>query len=637
MTQMKRTAQPSPVQTSLVQRNKLLCYKGFWTFRLDCKARPALALLFTLVAWLLGGCDSPSSQASSVPSNNFEAQSKAAAGQVRLTGQVTFDQIPHSAQTGQLQPELAYPLPARFIKIDALADSGAVIDSSVTDKQGRYSLFVPSNAETSLRIWAQIEDTTDKQWSARVVDNTRDYAIYTLETEAMDIANQALEIDIHAAADIGGDSFARLRASAPFAILDAVLDGFEFSSEQHSQPLEDLVIAWSVDNIAAFGDLTQGEIGSSYYASPFGEPTIFLLGAIANDADDYDRSVILHEFGHYLMDQISRADSVGGSHQLGSKLDLRVAFNEAMGNLLSALINRDSLYVDSYQYQNDANSFQVQAQIFDLEDQQFYDGGWFSTASLSWLLYDVVDAHAQDDDELSAGWAKLYQAISSDTFVNFDAAVSIYTFLASYIELYPAETDVLLSLASEYQVHYTNAYGDDEFNDGQLPLTLPLHTLYDGTETELCSDSQAGDFNGADVRRLLRFEVAQEGLTTIRVQNSDFNSISNPDFTLYHHGEIVLAGFSAPAVQAELSNAEQAINQEIISQTLPAGWYLLEVFERDNADFSAGNASLSCFNVSIENGGISHAPVYRDCNNLASVLGDPSCVYDSPSTDALAL
>ena len=65
------------------------------------------------------------------------------------------------------------------------------------------------------------------------------------------------------------------------------------------------------------------------------------------DTDEFDQHVIAHEFGHYIENNFSRADNIGGSHGLGDKLDPRVAFGEGFGYAFAAIVLNDPVARDS--------------------------------------------------------------------------------------------------------------------------------------------------------------------------------------------------------------------------------------------------------------------------------------------------
>ena len=84
---------------------------------------------------------------------------------------------------------------------------------------------------------------------------------------------------------------------------------------------------------------------------------IYILGdftALGGDTDEFDQSVIAHEFGHYVEDRFGRSDSIGGDHGgSATLLDLRVAFGEGWGNAFSGMVLGDPIYRDSQQRRAD--------------------------------------------------------------------------------------------------------------------------------------------------------------------------------------------------------------------------------------------------------------------------------------------
>ena len=120
------------------------------------------------------------------------------------------------------------------------------------------------------------------------------------------------------------------------------------------------------------------------------------MGDAGNDTDEYDAHVVSHEFGHYFEDQFSRSDSIGGSHSLNARLDMRVAFGEGWGNALSGVVS-GRVYRDTF------GSAQSNSFGFDLESNSFTRPGWFSEGSVQSILYDIMDSANDGADTVSAG------------------------------------------------------------------------------------------------------------------------------------------------------------------------------------------------------------------------------------------
>ena len=71
---------------------------------------------------------------------------------------------------------------------------------------------------------------------------------------------------------------------------------------------------WSVNNRAVSGNDSTGDIGTSSYK---GNGNVYILGDADSDTDEFDDHVVVHEWGHYFEDQMSRSDSIGGPHSGG--------------------------------------------------------------------------------------------------------------------------------------------------------------------------------------------------------------------------------------------------------------------------------------------------------------------------------
>lgn len=564
---------------------------------------------------LLAGCDSPteSSPAAAQPAET-DRNYKPLADKVLIQGRVTFDQIPRDAKTGRLLPSASFPTPVRSAQVDAVSTTGDVLFSTVTSQTGEYTVLVPAQIELYIRVWAKIEDTVNASWQAQVVDNLNNNATYALKSADINSLSSNHQLNIHAASGLKKDNVSDARASAPFAILDTLHDGFDFIAQQDQRHLKPLTVAWSTRNSTAVGDTSTGAINTSFYSTQDGTPKIYLLGAIENDADDYDRSVILHEFGHYLMDQLSRSDSVGGSHDSNNKLDLRVAFNEAICNVLSALIDGQPIYYDS-------RGDQLPVQRFDLERHDSHINGWYNTEALSWLIYDMIDDPPVDDDGLSLGWDGLYAMLTNPEIIFFDGAMSIFPFLTVAQDLFSDDSQEIQALAMRHGISYSDPYGGDETDGGGSAITLPLYHFYEeGSSTQICSDKEFSDFNGVDVHRFVRFDINTPGSYTITAQKiAGALTVANPEFVVYQNGRVKLAGFSS------------AKNTESISHVLSNGHYLLDIFERSNADNENDNGGLACFELTITLGERQNAPINPDCDNLAAIAGDSRCQLPASS------
>jgi len=106
-----------------------------------------------------------------------------------------------------------------------------------------------------------------------------------------------------------------------------------------------VTIYWSSKNTNRSGNVSSGFIGGTSFN--LAANAAYVLGDRNTDSDEYDDSVILHEYAHMLAEQFSRDDSPGGPHRLGDILDPRVAWSEGFANFFSSAARNDPIYRDS--------------------------------------------------------------------------------------------------------------------------------------------------------------------------------------------------------------------------------------------------------------------------------------------------
>jgi hypothetical protein len=524
---------------------------------------------------------------------------------VTVSGAVTFDYVPVVAGGG-LDYAATRPRPARGVTVE-LVSGGAVLASTVTDAEGRYSFEVAPNTNLSLRARAEMLRSSGPSWDVRVVDNTNEDALYVLSGQAFDVGTTSYTRNLHAASGWDGSTYAGPRSAAPFAILDVIYEGLHFVAGMlPDADFPPLVVHWSPNNVpatAASGvpDTVTGEIGTSYYSAGDG---IYLLGAADDDTDEYDRHVIAHEWAHYLEDAFSRADTIGGPHTLGDQLDMRVAFSEGFGNAVAAIITGNTIYRDT------AGSRQTGGFAFDVEGparlgQPNPAPGWFSEESIQELLYDLFDPANGDAiagstvvDQVHLGFEPLLAALMGG-HRSSPALTSLFTFLNALKALRPADAPLIDAQVQAHRIaRVIDDYGSTETNFGCLPSVEPctpspdLQSVYtvltvDGPAVNVCSlddfsSASTGSTNKLGSRRFLRFDVTSPGMHTIEVRAvAPLNAAADPDIVLHRNGPIA-SSEGAPSAACSVSAPSECF--ETLRRALAAGEYVLEVYEWTNTN-----------------------------------------------------
>jgi len=448
---------------------------------------------------------------------------------VSVSGIITFDLVPFAASRIGLDYSNIQQAPARGLVVEAVDESSNVLLSTLTDSQGRYDLRVDSNTSMRVRVLAKLLQTTGVTWDVKVTDNTLSNALYAVQGDLFNAGSTDSNINFNMPSGWDGSSYSSSRTAAPFAILDALYDTLQkFAAVDSNLDFPALEVRWSEKNNPADGNLTDGDIGTSFY---FGGK-IYILGAADTDSDEYDRHVVIHEWGHYFEDQLSRADSIGGGHSLSEQLDMRVAFGEGWGNALSAMITDDPFYRDSSGL-DQRNGFE-----FSVERNTYTGTGWFNEGSVQSVLYDIYDSGDDGADSLSLGLGPIYNTLTDSVYSAGTYFTSIFSFTDHLKTLEPSAADQLVSLLSGQTISGTGPNGLNETNDGDIASALPVYKVANvgGSAIQLCSVDDAGYYNKLGTQSFVEFQIPAAGTYNFSATEVGGATASDPDFYIYQSG-----------------------------------------------------------------------------------------------------
>jgi hypothetical protein len=400
------------------------------------------------------------------------------------------------------------------------ASSNELLGTSSTNDMGEYSFALTASATVKLRIYAEI-----KSPPIIIQDNTNSDAEYVLVSPNTS-AVAATTLNVNATSGWTGSNttgaYTKTRMAAPFAMLDSIYTiTKKINAVRPSIVFPLLKLNWSINNVATSGTYSSGNIETSHYNSSTKQ--LYILGKLDADTDEFDNHVIIHEWGHYFEDNLSRSDSGGGPHGTGDEKDISLAFGEGWGNALSAMaFDPDYMYVDT-------NGSRQQSGFFiNIESGSDVNKGWFSESSVQQILYDIYDTTNETGDNLSLGIGPLI-----DVLTNYEkttpAATSIFSFIYGFkINVPSATTDLNTLLATKNISPITTPYGTGEANDGGWNKNLPLyHSITLGGTASLISlygNFGVSDYYGLDNtvfnNKYLRF-TATSSLTRLVVTATD--------------------------------------------------------------------------------------------------------------------
>jgi PKD repeat protein len=542
---------------------------------------------------------------------------------VTVGGRITFERVPFSATPdGGLNYPATIEVPSREIEVELIRSSDqAVLATTVTDANGNYSFNANPNTNVMVRAKAlsRFTGTTARpaSWDIRVRNNTNSGALYVLDSSTFNTGVASQTLNLKATTGWGGGfagTYTGTRAAAPFAILDTLYAAGQLVIVQGSNSVQlmPLTAYWSVENVPVDGDVTLGRIGTTaYYAEGTTgiDPGIYVLGAASNDTDEFDQSVIAHEYLHYLEDAISRTDTVGGSHSLDERLDMRVAFSEGFANAFAAMALNDPVYRDSYGTAQ-SNDFS-----FNVETRSTSAPGWYNETSVQRIAWDLFDTANDGADTVSIGFAPMY-AVFTSALRDGVPLTSVFPFIAALKQRPGVPVALVDQLVEAEQVAGTSlgivaatldAYATTETHSGVAAssedLVLPVYTpiTLNGSSVRVCTSSAVntssgsvkGNFNKIGNRRFLRFTVPSARMirigVTCNLTDTDCTGspVPDPDFVVSRASDVTYAESDTPRLEQLDFNAT-------------AGDYVLEVYDWSHADIAETSPrGRTCMTVNI--------------------------------------
>ena len=502
---------------------------------------------------------------------------------VTISGTISYEYVPISSTGTGLNYNAISQRPARGVEVEVVDGSGTVLGTAFTLATGAYSFSVPSNTDVRIRAKARTVESTVATWNFEVVDNTNSNALYTLQGALTSSGSNNSTRNLVATTGWGGASYTGARNAAPFAILDAIYSTMQtIATAQPGILFPTGRVFWSINNRSADGDITIGEIGTTSYTRIAGTPTILVLGNENNDTDEFDSHVIVHEFGHYLQDQLSRDDSLGGSHSGSIRLDPRVAFSEGLATAFSGIFLNDAIYTDSF---GNAQSLHFEINI---ESPSTTFPGWFSEATILGLVYDIADPANEASDNIAFGFIPIVETLSGVSFKNTPSSTTVFVFLNA-LRTHPSVNATALDAhLVPLNIDGVGEYGTGETHDGAIPSSLPVFktVTVGGPAIQICSVDDAGTYNRLGNRALIHLSLGIAGTHTLTMTRTSGDANRNPDFNIYAFGNFIARSDST------------VVDSETRIVSLSANEYIIDAYDLNNVELG-GTPGDACYDFSV--------------------------------------
>ncbi|MES2824724.1 MAG: hypothetical protein V4732_14060 [Pseudomonadota bacterium] len=538
-----------------------------------------LLLLIVSVTGCGGGANK--SQTSSVASSsvsNIISSAASSTALVLLSGTATYDYVPHKNNNIGLNYPATEQRPIRGATIEVLSESDVILAVSRTASDGSYSFSVPANTLVKIRVKAELLNNMSPSWNFKVTDNTNNNALYVLVGSLTSTGGADSQRMLNAASGWGGSSYLFARAAAPFAILDDIYIGvMRLNQAGNNRDYKPLELRWSTKNNEADGVYALGEIGTTFYDVD----AIYILGDANNDTDEFDGHVILHEWGHYIEEVLSRSDSMGGEHSDGEKLDMRLAMSEGFANAFSAMMLDNPIYADT------SGSAQSSGFAINISNKVRSAKGFFSEGSVGAIFYNYYNS---SNNKTANDFAPIFFVLSNSNYLLHDTLTTIFLFYGQLKALLSDQAAEFNSLMLEQNINGIDEYGTNEINNGDLTASLPIYKEInpDNVVTNVCSSSRFGTVNKLGNSQFLKLAISQDGAYFINAAISgDSGTISKPEIIIHNKGNSLL----------KLENAtNNAVNGTV---SLSNGNYILEVYDLSNINPTNSQVNTLCFDVQV--------------------------------------
>ncbi len=405
-------------------------------------------------------------------------------GDYSLEGTLSYEYVPYDEQNEGLDYDNTTPRPIRGCEVYLIdAKTEETLADTVSSSDGGYSLAWSGSNYVKLWVYARTVDPV-----IRVEDNTHDDAVWVVESDLVD-ARDGTPFHYLATTGWSGSSYRGERASGPFAALDAAYTAARRFVEETTNPPEfpPLAINWSPGNRPESGDKSQGEIGGSHWDGQ----EIYIVGKEDIDTDEFDSHVIVHEWGHYFEDKLSRSDSLGGVHMLGDLLDPRLAWGEGWGNGISAIALDDTLFGMSYGMRQ---AYGTHLEVDENYTESDRHPGWYSEETIMALLYDLYDSGDDEPfDHVALGIDPFYQVLTGPQ-IDTAAYTTLFSFITFLKQLYPDEAAAIDELVTYHTADgnfgisvIQDEWGTGETHGGGIEGAIPVyqqHAIGDTFELE---------------------------------------------------------------------------------------------------------------------------------------------------------
>lgn len=500
-----------------------------------------------------------------------------------ISGNVSYDRLSVTAGGLDLMNPVSENAVGVTVEAVAWSDINNVLATANTDAVGAYTLNFSTTVDYYIRARARsgVALNVDRVYHSQ----TSPPLVHAVTGQVLNRAAGSQTVNLHAAADSANragafailDTARRLRTAAAGAFANlGPLDLFWGMGNAGTQ--------WLKDGGGQTITLTTG----TGLDGPRNNPSIYLVGGSAadvlnSDHDEFDESVIAHEWASFLQLTQSRDNNFGGVH-FGEELIPSAAYSEGVVTGIGLALLDQRVYRDTVGYVGGVSSVAFQ---FDLESGVLpgTGSGYGNEFAISRVTWDLLDGGAGGPTDADSDPVGVATADFLASFAALSTRAGPYeiAWMASLLQQLIDDTFLNQSDANTLMGTYSAAFppaGGDSF-----PALLTVGAGPTAGSLDAWSGPDPNPILGPQANGLWRIELASPQSVTIDVINTT-------------------GGYSAGANRLDLSVHD--LSRQIVAQdagdasdksvtvSLSAGTYIVRIQHRPD---SQGSSAATGFTV----------------------------------------
>ncbi|HLB03078.1 MAG TPA: PPC domain-containing protein [Nitrospiria bacterium] len=472
--------------------------------------------------------------------------------------------------------------PIRFADVELVRNSdGTVLASTTTNANGSFSLTFTNSGTPGVYVRV-LSRTGDPLVKVQVTNLAG--ALYAIISNTLDETTTSSFIVSLTAPVVTTDQEA---LGGAFHIMDSLASGSEFVRGLSGTTPPLIKARWEL-----------GSVMGTYYNTDTEQIDIIGgNGLQQGDHDEYDDTVLLHEYGHHIANSFSKDDSRGGIHYLTDNTqDIRLAWSEGWATFFGGAVLGSSAYIDTVGGDPPGNG----ATSIDLETRSSNSPLIYTAneGAVTTVLWDIFDQSTSEAFDIIGGkMAQIWDVFANSVVIA--ASADIEDFWNGWFNRGHGSATEMQAVTTDRQMEFIqDPSGSNNQANCSTAVTIgsSIHeTLYSSTSDAdvdyFCLNLTQGTSYTIETRSL-----SNGADTFLELLNAQLNVLSSNDNGTNSTDYSLCQTSSAPNLICPANNATN-LASKISFTPSSTGQYFARVTRSSKAPLSAGTFGSYNFRV----------------------------------------